>query len=449
MATICGHDAEPSSYVACPHVFDPETRTVTPYVRHFTGIGASYRCLCKPCSATVSRGGPVDAGPLCRECYEEIDMDGVGWAGNAAVIERPCAFVPTTYSTDIPARLLPIEDLAPLDTAVPTWLVLTQSGVIVRWEPDTGTMAPLVRTLLRAEPERTGRDKFAGRRLGLKLFAARDGRHAVVALPQGPNGEVFDLTTGERVMELTSGSYHQTHSRASVAFFERDDHNLLVHRTGWNRLDVTDLDTGTLLTERPAEDGTGTPAAGRHASVFCGAVHVSPGATRLLHDGWVWGSAGVIDVWDIAPWLEGNPFEAMTGPSSAVLRQWEDWNVPMVWLDEHRIALGGLAVGYEPPMPGARVLDLRGRSNGRSMMYQADAATFVGPVDGRGGFFSAHGLLYASDRAGLAIWDPADGARLGGIEGFRPTHHHPFAGELVEVVDGRIVRWRIADPLAD
>lgn len=110
---------------------------------------------------------------------------GVGWAGKAAVIERPCSFVTSTFSTDVPAELLPSEDLAPVDAGVPTWLVLTESGVIARWEPDTGVLERLARTLLRAELESRGRQRTV-RNGSPAIAAAACTRREELRLGAGP-----------------------------------------------------------------------------------------------------------------------------------------------------------------------------------------------------------------------------------------------------------------------
>src|SRR5215813_7185227 len=66
---------------------------------------------------------------------------------------------------------------------------------------------------------------------------------------------------------------------------------------------------------------------------------------------------------------------------------------------------------------------------------------FPGPA---GVFFSEGMRLFSSDGTGLSRWDLADGARTGQIPSFRPTRHHRGANELIQLIDGAIVRWKIS-----
>jgi hypothetical protein len=128
------------------------------------------------------------------------------------------------------------------------------------------------------------------------------------------------------------------------------------------------------------------------------------------------------------------PFESEDGASHAQLcvRDYY-WDHAMVWLDEERFAVGGLGDDDESIHPGARIFDSQG----------SEIFAFAGPGDR---FFSAYGLLYAVGESGLEIWDPATGARLGSVPGFRPTIHHRAAQELAALDGDRLVRWRIVDP---
>src|SRR5713226_9079789 len=68
-----------------------------------------------------------------------------------------------------------------------------------------------------------------------------------------------------------------------------------------------------------------------------------------------------------------------------------------------------------------------------------EVATFAGPC---GLFFSDGQRLFSSAEDGLSVWDVNDGARIGRIDGFRPTRQHPASRELVEVSGSALHRWR-------
>ncbi|WKU49075.1 hypothetical protein Q3V23_36210 [Streptomyces sp. VNUA116] len=104
--------------------------------------------------------------------------------------------------------------------------------------------------------------------------------------------------------------------------------------------------------------------------------------------------------------------------------------------------MGGLGDDEDELVPGARVFDLGRRGPGATEDAEiAEVAAFGGP-DGR--FFAADGLLFSSSESGLEIWDPTEGARLAVIAGFRPTHHDPARGELIELSATGLRRWMTA-----
>ncbi|MFI1647417.1 hypothetical protein ACH4XT_10830 [Streptomyces avidinii] len=101
----------------------------------------------------------------------------------------------------------------------------------------------------------------------------------------------------------------------------------------------------------------------------------------------------------------------------------------------------------EELVPGARVLDLgrRGPDGPGGSAEPVETMTFAGP---QGRFFAADGLLFSSSESGFEIWNPATGARLGTLAGFRPTHHDPTRGELIELSAIGLRRWRTAGAAA-
>lgn len=75
------------------------------------------------------------------------------------------------------------------------------------------------------------------------------------------------------------------------------------------------------------------------------------------------------------------------------------WDHAMVWLDDERLALGGLGDHDLWIIPGARVIDVsQGRRNRYGQLVDAETFAFAGPGDR---FFTAHGLLYAVAETGL------------------------------------------------
>lgn len=51
------------------------------------------------------------------------------------------------------------------------------------------------------------------------------------------------------------------------------------------------------------------------------------------------------------------------------------------------------------------------------------------------------GNLYVSSTAGLEVWHPLDGTRIGLLGTFRPIAHSVADGRFAEVADGRLRTW--------
>jgi hypothetical protein len=439
MALSCGHDAPPYGTPVCEHI-----RAATGPVDHvtrYTGVGLAGDHVCAGCRDRVAEGLAVETAAVCEECYDTTEGGVTGAVGLPEVRERPTAVDPTVRITAIPAALGTVTDLAPVDGAATGWLALCEDGRVVRWEPDLGTWAAVARATVEVPADA---EPWAGRHQARRLHASPDGRFAAVVLDYGRSGEVFDLSAGTTTMALDGDDYRPDTVPFSLAFAEHRGRTVLVHRTGWNRLDVSDPATGELLTAReigPAESGSPQPP--HYLDYFHGGLLVGPGGRHIVDDGWVWSPVGVVSAWSLAAWLDGNPYESEDGASRAHVTDWGyHWDRPIAWLDEHRLAVGGLGEDDEAIVPGARIFDVE-RIDHDQDDRAAETAAFGGP-DGR--FFSDGGLLFSASPTGLEIWDPSDGARLAAVPGFHPTHHHRAARELVRLDGSRLLRWRI-DPM--
>ena len=115
----------------------------------------------------------------------------------------------------------------------------------------------------------------------------------------GLNAATVNIVDGH-VLTLVREDYHCDVSSYSIGFLERNGRVLLVHQTQWNRLDITDLETGKLLTERKIihreTDEIETNKWGtfrkwesmNFIDYFHSLLHVSPDGKHFLSNGWVW-----------------------------------------------------------------------------------------------------------------------------------------------------------------
>lgn len=348
----------------------------------------------------------------------------------------------------VPKGVGEVADLAPVsDGGRPVWLVLDAGGAVSRWDMAAGVHEPVAATTLTTEQDR---EPWAGHRCRRRLHASANGMFAAVVNDYGRLGEVIDLRTGRTTLTLDNQGGHEETVPFSLAFARGGERDVVVHRTAWNRLDVSDARTGALLTARshaePAQDGTPSE---HHLDYFHGALRVSPDGRRILDDGWVWHPVGFPAVWDLDRWLEGEVWESEDGPSRAdVCGREYYWDHAMTWIDSTRVAVGGLGDDEEVMRPGARVFDTTRTAEGDlwRMPTSVELLAFEGPS---GQFFSDGTRLYSSGdsegagggAAGLSAWDPSEGGLLGLVPGFFPSHHHPDAGQFAEVAGGAVRVW--------
>lgn len=344
--------------------------------------------------------------------------------------------------TALPPELGPVVDIAAVSRArASAWVILAEDGAIARLDADTGAWSRLASTTVPVLPDR---EPWMGHVPRRRLHTSLDGSFAAVVNDYERHGQIIDLRSGAVTATLDGGDYHPETVPFSFAFAEIHGRVVAIHRSGWNRLDLLDAATGVSLSERGPtsyRDGEERPA--NYLDYFHGALHLSPSGTKIADDGWVWHPVGVVTTWDLLSWEE-NVWESEAGPSRRDIcaRQYY-WDHAITWLDDATIIVGGLGDDDDGMIDGARVFDVTTLAEppegvDSRWRYAREVTSFPGPA---GSFFSDGRWLFSSDEAGLSRWDPADGARTGTLAGFHPTHHHRGAGELVQMVSGKLVRW--------
>lgn len=335
----------------------------------------------------------------------------------------------------VPPGFGEVADLAPVrGEQRPVWLVLGTDGTISRWDTATGRHETVGTTTVPEEPDH---DPWNDRHLRMRLHASHDGLFAAVVNDYGRFGEVIDLRSGEVTLDLENDGEESVTVPFSLAFGQRRGRSVVVHRTAWNRLDVSDAHSGMLLTDRTLPVPTeGDTAPERHLDYFHGALYVSPDGKRVLDDGWIWHPIGIPSAWSLDDWIERNAWESEDGPSRVDLcgRAYY-WDHGMTWIDSERIAVEGIGDDDLSMRPGARIFDTS-RSDQNRMAVEL--LSFEGPT---GSFFSDGTCLFSSGRTGLSIWDPVAGKLLGEVPGISPTHHHPGARQFVQLTAGTARLW--------
>ncbi|OWQ88998.1 hypothetical protein CDN98_00045 [Roseateles terrae] len=233
-----------------------------------------------------------------------------------------------------------ILDACSVEATADTLVVLTAEGAL--WQVDLAAVSStqLCSLELPALPvdERQGVFGVPQHR----LYASHDGAYVAVVSDLGTQGQVINTRTGQRTLLLNGGDYHPDTVPFSACFVRWNERDLLVHRTAWNRLDVSDPATGVCLTDRQIEprnaDGDWPP---HHLDYFHGALFPSPSGGRLLDDGWVWQPLSIPRIWSVNAWLSSNPWESEDGTSVIDVCQRDMWTIPVCWINDDRLAFWG------------------------------------------------------------------------------------------------------------
>lgn len=442
----CNHDRPPYGSPLCSHLQTSREPWIS-YVRWYIGREMDFECLCVPCAEERARGGTVATAAICEECFayvmEEV-CDLTGIRGAAEVLRRPEQISDCLQRTVLPLGAGRIVDIAAISGDPHSrWLLLSESGAISRFDAESGEFVMLGAATVPAEPDHK---PWGNHPLRQRLHASEGGEFAAVVHDYGRHGQVVDLATGRVTMALDGGNYHPETVPFSFAFSKWRNQVVAIHRTAWNRLDVSDPSTGALLTERgPTKYSQGEQRPKHYLDYFHGALHLSPSGQEILDDGWIWHPVGMIRAWSLEPWLSGNVWESEAGPSQkSVCARNYYWDHGIAWLDERRVAIAGIGDDDEAMLEGARIFDMAvpvGASTEwhGDISWRRELRAFAGP---KGQFFSDGHWLYSSEDGGLLRWNFEDGFHTGTVSGFHPTHHHRGARELVELRGSEMLRWR-------
>lgn len=429
----CGHVAHRGPSLLCRHLLDTETvENGVDHLRLLRGHGLDLDLCCEACDPRTSPDGRVALQEACEGCVTRALDSGecVGWRGEPSVVERPEPVRVTTRTSPLPA-VGAVVDWTPVRAgASSSWLLLTADGRVARWDADTGAATALATHSVPDEPDHR---PWPGAELRRRLHASDDARSAAVVNDHGRLGQVLDLVAGRVAMELDGGVYHQETVPFSLAFARHAGRTVVVHRTAWNRLDISDPASGELLTCRELDPYVPDEGPPPHYSVyFHGALHVSPDGRWVADDGWVWGPAGIPSVWSLQAWLDGNVWESEDGPTRRRLGQrWYYWNRPMCWVGDTLLAMSGLGDDDEAMLPGVRVVDV---------VTGDEVQAFAAPS---GALFAHRDRLYSVDGDATHVWDPLTGERTAVLAGVAPARLHPGTGELAALTPDGLVRWTV------
>ena len=415
----CGHDREPYGSPLCVHLRVPGFDAGY-CMNWYTGSGLNSEILCPVCAAKRKEGARPPVAQVCEECFEAAaDQFDIGFAGGSPEIRsRPEPMNAGLVETPLPANMGDVVDIAPIDGVGDSlWLTLSENGAIHRFDCANQQGRQLACATISLDPPEWNRNGQC-----MRLHASPCGKFAAVVIDGGSHGEILELQSGEVTISLGGGDYQCHTVPYAFAFARLRGRTVAVHRTDWNRLDLSDPGTGRVLSDRPCHTKHWpAPDPEHYLDYFHGALYVSPDGTSVVDDGWGWHPYGLVATWSLDAWLS-NPWESEDGPTWKQFC-WREyyWGHGIAWLSDQLVAVGGIGDDDDWMIDGARVFD---------STTAREIHSFAGPS---GLFLSDGRWLYASDEDGLSRWDPTEGCRTGRISGFRPTRLHRGAGELAEL----------------
>ncbi len=318
-------------------------------------------------------------------------------------------------------------------------LALTADGGLHGVNLESGMITKLSRISLPTfEPEE---DNYLGQRR-LRLHASANGEFAAIVLDYDQPGLLVRAADGAVTLRLDGGDYLPETVPFSASFTRHAGRDVLIHRTAWNRLDVSDAATGALLTERhmaPLENGQPRPA--HYLEYFHGRLAISPDGDRIFDDGWIWHPVAVPCVWSLTDWLVRNVWESEDGASRLSPAIREDWTIPTCWIDNRHLAQWVLADWNDKELEEIS-------NNAGVSIYDLDASPEptrrrlpipLERADVRD-LFSDGTRLFVASESGVTVWDIASGEQRGsGYPGFVARLHDRVRKTLISFGPAQIV----------
>ena len=159
------------------------------------------------------------------------------------------------------------------------------------------------------------------------------GNYVCIAQTYGQTGAVLDLDDPKFKLLLHRGDYQVEHCRFPLALYSVDNDTFLIHGTDWNRLDVTNLKSAQILTERVVDYESNS----NYFDYFHSSLSISPDSKRFASNGWFWGPCDVITVYEVDEFpsnFELANTQLAFGPVDGY-----NWDRPMCWIDDHRVGV--------------------------------------------------------------------------------------------------------------
>lgn len=150
-------------------------------------------------------------------------------------------------------------------------------------------------------------------------------------------GVVINVEDREWCLPLNREDYHAEVCSFPIAFFTHADATHLLHGTDWNRLDITNLQSGQCVTERTISYDPKI----NYFDYFHGLLHMSPDEQHFVSTGWHWHPVDWIYAWNVGRFM--HTYEI---GSTDLRRPGERddygcvWDRPVCFIDDATVAYG-------------------------------------------------------------------------------------------------------------
>ena len=428
----------------CPHLAGSADEC---YV-WFTGHATECHWVCPTCVASYPAlpAGMLQATDVLIEyCRNEASWSWEGIVGKPEVKQRASSLGFTHQDYSLPSsgagRWVDIQPDSDTDDQ---WFLLSADGDLAVTNFRRGEFKILFRL------RELGFD--VDDETGLCVSSLHD--YGAIYQTSNRHACVFTLETGVITARIDRGEYHPENSSFPIAFFQASGRTLLVAATNWNRLDIIDPSTGTVLTNRePPSYKRDEPRQLHYLDYFHAQVVISPDGRWIVDNGWVWHPWGYVRSWNICDWLEQNPWESEDGPSTRTLAgRAYYWDGALCWVDDSTVAIWGFGRDDEWLIPAVCLFDVR---NG------CETRWFPGPECRRPRawppkklapslFFDRY-LFSVHDEQGTSVWDVSTGERLLEDSSFAPICYHARSMEFLSLRPGgvRLSRLTTVAPAPD
>lgn len=403
---------QPAHGKVCRHLLKDDDLD---YFYHFAGDSVLYNLICHLCKDDPDQV-PANLQDVPQDVFDSFSGYAEGIVGNPGKpLERKTDLKFTHVSVSVDqldaGDLIDVAAINRNDRAI--WFGLSKSGEILQIDLSSGTALPVYSIPVDrlAMSEKTG------------IIVSDDAQFVAVVINFETTGIVVHLETKQITMHLNRGRYHANQTPYPAAFFESEGRTFLVHATNWNRLDISDPQTGDLVTEREHKQEETRDYPDHFLNYFHARLVVSPSGQWIAEDGWIWAPVGRTRVWNLSAWLTENKWESEDGESVRYLTQrGYSWNGPLCWVDDTHLAIWGFGDDDEWMIPAVQLFDVE---SGKRKRW------FLGP---KNGLLVFDGYLFSSSEQGTDVWDIDTGERLLHDETFKPLCYHHGAHQFLTLL---------------